>query len=62
MAPDTCTRSGVSQRVISAIFLPCPFATTARYLRADDPEVRRAMRRVGYAARRLAVVPDEETG
>lgn len=61
-AATALLRDGANIRVVQAALGHSSITTTARYLRADDPEVRAAMRRLTYGTRRLAAVPDEQTG
>ena len=61
-AATALLRDGTNIRVVQAALGHSSILTTARYLRADDPEVRAAMRRLTYGTRRLAAVPDAETG
>lgn len=53
-------RGGANIRVVQEALGHQSITTTARYLRADDDEVRQAMRNLTYGHRRLAVV--DETG
>lgn len=55
-------RSGANIKIVQDALGHASIVTTAGYLRADDPEVKAAMRRLTWSARRLAVLPDEETG
>lgn len=55
-------RSGANIKVVQEALGHSSIVTTAGYLRADDPEVKAAMRKLSYSARRLAVIPDEGAG
>lgn len=52
-------RNGENIRVVQSALGHESITTTARYLRADDPEVRAAMRGLSYGSRRLRAVNDE---
>jgi len=51
-------RAGANIRVVQEAMGHESIVTTAMYLRADNPEVRAAMRCLDYGTRRLRVVPD----
>lgn len=55
-------RSGANIKVVQEALGHSSIVTTAGYLRADDPEVRAAMRKLSYSHRRLALIPEEDTG
>lgn len=54
----TLLRSGVNVRVVQEAMGHASIQTTARYLRADSPEVRAAMTALAYGTRRLRAVED----
>lgn len=51
-------RGGANIRVVQEALGHASITTTARYLRADNDEVRHAMANLSYGSRRLAVVDD----
>ncbi len=58
-AATTMLRSGANIRVVQEAMGHASMSTTARYLRADDDEVRAAMSNLSYGPRRLRPVAGE---
>lgn len=61
-AATAMLRGGANIRVVQEALGHANITTTARYLRADDAEVRQAMSGLSYGSRRLRPVPGEEAG
>lgn len=59
-AATAMLRQGANIRVVQEALGHANITTTARYLRADDDEVRRAMRALSYGSRRLRPLPGME--